>query len=108
VCAQDIREELISSVDNIDLRFQLGAVLGMLGDCWYGSLSLDYGTPSLFFPLCQTEHTTGVPVRTLGIINALLVQHSKSLPITTIFFVYPSLYKRVIMFWIWNTERRRV
>lgn len=33
VCAQDIREELRSSVDNIDMRSQMGAVLGMLGDC---------------------------------------------------------------------------
>ncbi|KAL6870718.1 hypothetical protein ACP4OV_014566 [Aristida adscensionis] len=33
ICAEDIREELKSSEDNLDLRSQLGAVLGMLGDC---------------------------------------------------------------------------
>jgi hypothetical protein len=35
MCADDIREELKSSEDNLDLCSQLGAVLGMLGDCWY-------------------------------------------------------------------------
>ncbi|WVZ54349.1 hypothetical protein U9M48_005157 [Paspalum notatum var. saurae] len=35
VCVEDIREELKSSDDNLDLCSQLGAVLGMLGDCWY-------------------------------------------------------------------------
>lgn len=33
MCADDIREELKSSEDNLDLCSQLGAVLGMLGDC---------------------------------------------------------------------------
>lgn len=33
MCAEDIREELKSSEDNLDLCSQLGAVLGMLGDC---------------------------------------------------------------------------
>jgi len=35
MCADDIREELKSSEDNLNLCSQLGAVLGMLGDCWY-------------------------------------------------------------------------
>ncbi|GJN06954.1 hypothetical protein PR202_ga24737 [Eleusine coracana subsp. coracana] len=33
ICAEDIREELKSSEDNLDLCSQLGAVLGMLRDC---------------------------------------------------------------------------
>uniref|UniRef100_A0A0D9UVS8 RING-type domain-containing protein n=1 Tax=Leersia perrieri TaxID=77586 RepID=A0A0D9UVS8_9ORYZ len=33
MCAEDIREELKSSLDNQELCSQLGAVLGMLGDC---------------------------------------------------------------------------
>jgi hypothetical protein len=33
---------------------------------------------------------------------AASVQPSKSLPITPVFFVCPSLYKRMIMFWTWN------
>uniref|UniRef100_A0A0D3EIN1 RING-type domain-containing protein n=1 Tax=Oryza barthii TaxID=65489 RepID=A0A0D3EIN1_9ORYZ len=33
MCAQDIREELKSKQDNQELCSQLGAVLGMLGDC---------------------------------------------------------------------------
>jgi hypothetical protein len=40
MCADDIREELKSSEDNLDLCSQLGAVLGMLGDCWYVCLLL--------------------------------------------------------------------
>ncbi|ONM30751.1 zinc ion binding [Zea mays] len=38
MCADDIREELKSSEDNLDLCSQLGAVLGMLGDCCESSL----------------------------------------------------------------------
>ncbi|GMH13273.1 hypothetical protein Nepgr_015114 [Nepenthes gracilis] len=33
LCAEDIREQLESMSDNLELRSQLGAVLGMLGDC---------------------------------------------------------------------------
>uniref|UniRef100_A0A0D9UVS9 RING-type domain-containing protein n=1 Tax=Leersia perrieri TaxID=77586 RepID=A0A0D9UVS9_9ORYZ len=40
MCAEDIREELKSSLDNQELCSQLGAVLGMLGDCWYDNFLL--------------------------------------------------------------------
>jgi hypothetical protein len=48
MCAEDIREELKSSEDNLDLCSQLGAVLGMLGDCWYDLLSWPLPVPNVF------------------------------------------------------------
>ena len=54
MCANDIREELKSSEDNLDLRSQLGAVLGMLGDCWYVCSPLAISLKK-FFPLPQTK-----------------------------------------------------
>lgn len=39
LCAVDIREELEESSNKPELCSQLGAVLGVLGDCWY-NLSL--------------------------------------------------------------------
>lgn len=35
LCAQDIREQLEIAGNTSELCSQLGAVLGMLGDCWY-------------------------------------------------------------------------
>jgi hypothetical protein len=54
MCADDIREELKSSEDNLDLCSQLGAVLGMLGDCWYVCLLFTI-IPHWFFPFQQTQ-----------------------------------------------------
>ncbi|RWW05069.1 hypothetical protein GW17_00031678 [Ensete ventricosum] len=34
ICAEDIREQLQTSGDTPELCSQLGAVLGLLGDCW--------------------------------------------------------------------------
>jgi len=35
LCAEDIRDQLEKVGNTSDLCSQLGAVLGMLGDCWY-------------------------------------------------------------------------
>lgn len=35
ICAEDVREQLEKSGNTPELCSQLGAVLGMLGDCWY-------------------------------------------------------------------------
>ena len=54
MCVDDIREELKSSEANLDLCSQLGAVLGMLGDCWYVCSPLTISLKK-FFPLPQTK-----------------------------------------------------
>ena len=41
ICAEDIRGQLERMGNTSELCSQLGAVLGMLGDCWY-ALSLFY------------------------------------------------------------------
>jgi hypothetical protein len=50
ICAEDIREQLKVKGDSEELCSQLGAVLGMLGDCWF--------EPSFSFPLFSCHRAT--------------------------------------------------
>uniref|UniRef100_A0A0E0MQB1 RING-type domain-containing protein n=2 Tax=Oryza rufipogon TaxID=4529 RepID=A0A0E0MQB1_ORYRU len=57
MCAQDIREELKSKQDNQELCSQLGAVLGMLGDCWHRTCLPNKG---------KLVHTLSVSLNKIG------------------------------------------
>lgn len=51
ICTEDIRGQLERMGNTSELCSQLGAVLGMLGDCWY-VLSLFYLLTFVAIPIC--------------------------------------------------------
>ncbi|XP_066336705.1 disease resistance protein RGA5-like isoform X3 [Miscanthus floridulus] len=74
MCAEDMREELSSSVDNIDLRSQLGAVLGMLGDC---CRVLGDAPSAITYYEESAELLSKLPAKDLEILHTLSVSLNK-------------------------------
>ncbi|KAL6595530.1 hypothetical protein ACP70R_047870 [Stipagrostis hirtigluma subsp. patula] len=74
MCAEDIREELKSSEDNIDLRSQLGAVLGMLGDC---CRTLGDAPSAITYYEESAEFLSNLPTKDLELVHTLSVSLNK-------------------------------
>jgi hypothetical protein len=74
MCAEDIREELKSSEDNLDLRSQLGAVLGMLGDC---CRTLGDSPSAISYYEESAEFLSKLPVKDLELVHTLSVSLNK-------------------------------
>ncbi|CAO2143330.1 unnamed protein product [Urochloa humidicola] len=74
MCAEDIREELKSSEDNLDLRSQLGAVLGMLGDC---CRTLGDSSSAITYYEESAEFLSKLPTKDLELVHTLSVSLNK-------------------------------
>ncbi|CAO2140920.1 unnamed protein product [Urochloa humidicola] len=74
MCAEDIREELKSSGDNLDLRSQLGAVLGMLGDC---CRTLGDSSSAITYYEESAEFLSKLPTKDLELVHTLSVSLNK-------------------------------
>ncbi|CAN6374152.1 unnamed protein product [Urochloa humidicola] len=74
MCAEDIREELKSSEDNLDLRSQLGAVLGMLGDC---CRTLGDSSSAITYYEESAEFLSKLPKKDLELVHTLSVSLNK-------------------------------
>jgi len=74
MCAEDIREELKTSEDNLDLRSQLGAVLGMLGDC---CRTLGDSPSAISYYEESAEFLSKLPVKDLELVHTLSVSLNK-------------------------------
>ncbi|CAD6246388.1 unnamed protein product [Miscanthus lutarioriparius] len=72
--ADDIREELKSSEDNLDLRSQLGAVLGMLGDC---CRTLGDAHSAITYYEGSAEILSKLPTKDLELVHTLSVSLNK-------------------------------
>ncbi|KAL6626557.1 hypothetical protein ACP70R_030283 [Stipagrostis hirtigluma subsp. patula] len=76
MCADDIREELKSSEDNLDLCSQLGAVLGMLGDCCI-IRSLGDAPSAITHYEESAEFLSKLPTKDLELVHTLSVSLNK-------------------------------
>ncbi|KAL6850194.1 hypothetical protein ACP4OV_020821 [Aristida adscensionis] len=74
ICADDIREELKSSEDRLDLCSQLGAVLGMLGDC---CRSLGDARSAIAHYEESAELLSKLPTKDLELVHTLSVSLNK-------------------------------
>ncbi|XBI24912.1 hypothetical protein VPH35_049927 [Triticum aestivum] len=74
MCAEDIREELKSSEDNLDLCSQLGAVLGMLGDC---CRTLGDAPSAITYYEESAELLSKLPKKDLELVHTLSVSLNK-------------------------------
>ncbi|KAF8664751.1 hypothetical protein HU200_054471 [Digitaria exilis] len=74
MCAEDIREELKSSEDNLDLRSELGAVLGMLGDC---CRSLGDSPAAITYYEESAQFLSKLPTKDLELVHTLAVSLNK-------------------------------
>uniref|UniRef100_A0A453E020 RING-type domain-containing protein n=1 Tax=Aegilops tauschii subsp. strangulata TaxID=200361 RepID=A0A453E020_AEGTS len=74
MCAEDIREELKSSQDNLDLCSQLGAVLGMLGDC---CRTLGDAPSAITYYEESAELLSKLPKKDLELVHTLSVSLNK-------------------------------
>ncbi|XP_062182488.1 protein NCA1-like isoform X2 [Phragmites australis] len=74
MCAEDIREELKSSEDNLDLRSQLGAVLGMLGNC---CRTLGDAPSAITYYEESAEFLSKLPTKDLELVHTLSVSLNK-------------------------------
>ncbi|KAK3160086.1 hypothetical protein QOZ80_1BG0055020 [Eleusine coracana subsp. coracana] len=74
MCADDIREELKSSEDNMDLCSQLGAVLGMLGDC---CRTLGDASSAITYYEESAEFLSKLPKKDLELVHTLSVSLNK-------------------------------
>ncbi|CAO2202975.1 unnamed protein product [Urochloa humidicola] len=74
MCADDIREELKSSEDNLDLCSQLGAVLGMLGDC---CRTLGDAPSAITYYEESAEFLSKLPTKDLELVHTLSVSLNK-------------------------------
>ncbi|KAM0868009.1 hypothetical protein ACQ4PT_041606 [Festuca glaucescens] len=74
MCAEDIREELKSSQDNLDLCSQLGAVLGMLGDC---CRTLGDAPSAITYYEESAEFLSKLPTKDLELVHTLSVSLNK-------------------------------
>ncbi|CAM0148814.1 unnamed protein product [Urochloa decumbens] len=74
MCAEDIREELKSSEDILDLRPQLGAVLGMLGDC---CRTLGDSPSAITYYEESAEFLSKLPTKDLELVHTLSVSLNK-------------------------------
>ncbi|XP_066350766.1 protein NCA1-like isoform X3 [Miscanthus floridulus] len=74
MCADDIREELKSSEDNLDLCSQLGAVLGMLGDC---CRTLGDAPSAITYYEESAEILSKLPTKDLELVHSLSVSLNK-------------------------------
>ncbi|KAF2947903.1 protein NCA1 isoform X2 [Oryza sativa Japonica Group] len=74
MCAQDIREELKSKQDNQELCSQLGAVLGMLGDC---CRTLGDAPSAITYYEESAEFLSKLPKKDLELVHTLSVSLNK-------------------------------
>uniref|UniRef100_A0ACD5V9H7 Uncharacterized protein n=2 Tax=Avena sativa TaxID=4498 RepID=A0ACD5V9H7_AVESA len=74
MCAEDIREELKSTKDNLDLCSQLGAVLGMLGDC---CRTLGDAPSAITYYEESAEFLSKLPTKDLELVHTLSVSLNK-------------------------------
>ncbi|KQK13276.1 protein NCA1 [Brachypodium distachyon] len=74
MCAEDIREELKSAEDNLDLCSQLGAVLGMLGDC---CRTLGDASSAITYYEESAEFLSKLPTKDLELVHTLSVSLNK-------------------------------
>ncbi|KAL5226860.1 hypothetical protein ABZP36_015125 [Zizania latifolia] len=74
MCSEDIREELKSSQDNQELCSQLGAVLGMLGDC---CRTLGDATSAITYYEESSEFLLKLPKNDLELVHTLSVSLNK-------------------------------
>uniref|UniRef100_A0A0E0JD38 RING-type domain-containing protein n=1 Tax=Oryza punctata TaxID=4537 RepID=A0A0E0JD38_ORYPU len=74
MCAEDIREELKSKEDNQELCSQLGAVLGMLGDC---CRTLGDAPSAITYYEESAEFLSKLPKKDLELVHTLSVSLNK-------------------------------
>ncbi|XP_006643640.1 protein NCA1 [Oryza brachyantha] len=74
MCAEDIREELKSKEDNQELSSQLGAVLGMLGDC---CRTLGDAPSAITYYEESSEFLSKLPKKDLELVHTLSVSLNK-------------------------------
>ncbi|KAJ1274374.1 hypothetical protein BS78_05G057500 [Paspalum vaginatum] len=74
MCAEDIREELKFPEDNLDLRSQLGVVLGVLGDC---CRTLGDASSATTYYEESAEFLSKLPAKDLELVHSLSVSLNK-------------------------------